>query len=151
MNHTHNALFMKVSCVCVCVPVGTVCLMFITFKRMWHIKWHMMANKQIYSSNTGLHTFQPMQFGCIDLFISWGFNKDTSTSEEEMKNCECVEFVSVYLVVCPDVPGENSQVVKTKWHVIVYILAQPLVGGAGVTMEIHTNSKAAFRLTFVPI
>lgn len=58
----------------------------------------------------------------------------------------------VYLVVCPDVSGENGQVVEAKRHIIVHILVQPLIGWAGVTMETHTHTTEALSLTlFVTI
>lgn len=74
--------------------------------------------------------------------------------------------VCVYLVVCPDVSGENGEVVKAKRHVVVHILVQPLMSWAGVTMATHRLTKImrqrhtsqvqgncwageGFRLTFV--
>ena len=47
-----------------------------------------------------------------------------------------------YLVVRPDVSGENGQVVEAERHVIVHILGQSLIGGAGVTMETQTHYRS---------
>lgn len=41
----------------------------------------------------------------------------------------------VYLVIVPDLPGKDRQVVETKGHIVVHVLIQPLIGRAGVTME----------------
>lgn len=49
--------------------------------------------------------------------------------------------VCVYLVVRPDVSGENGEVVKAKRHVVVHILVQPLMSWAGVTMATHRLTK----------
>lgn len=50
--------------------------------------------------------------------------------------CVCV---SNYLVVCPDLSGEDRKVVKTKRHIIAHILVQPLIIWAGVPMETHID------------
>lgn len=56
----------------------------------------------------------------------------------EWQHCTCV---CVYLVIRPDVSGENGEVVKAKRHVVVHILVQPLMSWAGVTMATHRLTK----------
>lgn len=51
--------------------------------------------------------------------------------------------VCSYLVVLPDVSGENGQVVEAKRHIIVHILVQPRIGWAGVAMETNTHNTGA--------
>lgn len=56
--------------------------------------------------------------------------------------------VCVYLVVRPDMSGEDCQVVKAQRHIIVHVLVQPLIGGARVAMETNKHTRGALRLTF---
>lgn len=45
-----------------------------------------------------------------------------------------------YLVVGPDVSGEDAEVVEAQCHVIVHVFVQPLVSWTGVTAEdTHTR------------
>lgn len=43
-----------------------------------------------------------------------------------------------YLVICPDVSGEDRKVVQSKRHIIAHVLVQPLIIGVGVTVETHS-------------